>query len=112
MSPTDLIAKAKGQGVQLVADGQHLRCKYRRGLPEELKAELVSHKPVLLAYLTGFADGVVYQINSPADLPSEWRMEWEERAAIMEYDGGLTREQAEYYALVEIVKQMARVQKS
>ncbi len=31
----------------------------------------------------------------PEALPMDWRIEWEERAAIMEYDGGLTREEAE-----------------
>jgi hypothetical protein len=112
MNPAELIAKAEDQGVHLVADGSHLRCKYRSGLPEELKAELVAHKPVLLAYLSGFGDGAMCRIKSPADLPSEWRLEWEERAAIMEYDGGLSRELAEHLALVEIVNQMSAVQKS
>jgi hypothetical protein len=34
-----------------------------------------------------------------ADLTSTQREEWEERAAIMEFDGGLTRENAEAAAL-------------
>lgn len=106
------MAKIEGLGVHLVADGLHLRCKYRSGLPEELKAELVAHKPVLLAYLSGFAAGTTCRIKSPADLPSEWRLEWEERAAIMEYNGGLTREMAKHLALVEIVKQMAVIHKN
>ena len=32
------------------------------------------------------------------DWPEDWREEYEERAAIMEYDGGLQREQAEQWA--------------
>ena len=36
----------------------------------------------------------------------DWRIEWEKRATIMEYDGGLTREQAESEALKDILRQM------
>lgn len=43
---------------------------------------------------------------SPADLPGDWRLEWEERAAIREYDGGQAREHAEAEALREIVERM------
>jgi hypothetical protein len=43
------------------------------------------------------------------DLDSEWRVEWEERAAVMEYDGGLPRERAEAAALATIVRAMERV---
>lgn len=42
----------------------------------------------------------------PEALPMDWRIEWEKRAAIMEYDGGLTREQAESEALKGILRQM------
>ena len=41
-----------------------------------------------------------------ADLPPDWRLEFEERAAIREYDGGQLREHAESDALVEIVARM------
>jgi hypothetical protein len=40
------------------------------------------------------------------DLTGDWLVLWDERAAIMEYDGGLPREQAEHLALVEITAQM------
>ncbi len=39
-------------------------------------------------------------------LPMKWRIEWEERAAIMEYDGGLTRARAEAEALADVLRQM------
>lgn len=42
------------------------------------------------------------------DLPMDGRIEYEERAAILEYDGGLTREKAEKQALEEIVRRMER----
>lgn len=42
--------------------------------------------------------GPVERMNL-ADLPPDWREEYEERAAIMEYDGGLSRPNAEVSAL-------------
>jgi hypothetical protein len=42
------------------------------------------------------------------DLPMDWRIEFEERAAILEYDGGLTREDAETQAFDEIRERMKR----
>ena len=40
------------------------------------------------------------------DLPMDWRIEYEERAAILEYDGGLTREDADAQALIEMRNRM------
>jgi hypothetical protein len=45
---------------------------------------------------------------APDDLPPEWHILWDERAAIMEYDGGLTREHAEAEPLAETVREMQR----
>lgn len=45
------------------------------------------------------------------DLPEDWQLLWDERAAIMEYDGNLPREVAEHLALVEIIAQMKKEQK-
>ena len=43
--------------------------------------------------------------------PSPWRDHWEERAAIMEYDGGLPRDEAEWEAfkIVEASMKEARM---
>jgi hypothetical protein len=38
----------------------------------------------------------------------EWRIEYEERAAILEYDGGLSREDADKQALEEILERLRR----
>ena len=43
---------------------------------------------------------------TPGDLPADWRVEWEERAAIREYEGGQAREHAEAEALREITARM------
>jgi hypothetical protein len=40
------------------------------------------------------------------DLDADWRVWFEERAAIMEYDGGLPRERAEAMALTETIRLM------
>ena len=42
----------------------------------------------------------------PEDLPPDWHFEWDERAAIMEYEGGLPRERAEFLALLDIGARM------
>ncbi len=44
----------------------------------------------------------------PEDLPIEWRLIWEERAAVMEYDGGIPRERAEALALSDTLSCMER----
>ena len=43
---------------------------------------------------------------TPASLPPDWHLLWDERAAIREYDGGLPRERAEALALADIVTLM------
>ncbi|UCC96593.1 MAG: hypothetical protein JSW66_12195, partial [Phycisphaerales bacterium] len=43
--------------------------------------------------------------------PMDWRIEYEERAAILEYDGGLTREEAEVQALREINARLKNAKK-
>ena len=48
----------------------------------------------------------------PEDLPMDWRVAWEERAAIKEYDGHLPRQQAEAEALAEVIGQMDQEGKS
>ena len=40
------------------------------------------------------------------DIPSDWMEEFEERAAILEYDGGLSREEANAQAMAEIKDRM------
>jgi hypothetical protein len=60
----------------------------------------------LLTIDLSFLNDAVRLVVSPADLQAEWREEWNERAAIMEYDGGLPRERAEHVALADIVRQM------
>jgi hypothetical protein len=44
--------------------------------------------------------------RTAAGLPPDWRLIWEERAAIMEFDGGLPRVNAERLALIDVTEQM------
>ena len=44
------------------------------------------------------------------DLPIDLRIEFEERAAILEYDGGLSRDDADRQALTEILERIKRVE--
>lgn len=46
-------------------------------------------------------------ITDPGQLPMDWRIDFEERAAILEYDGGLSRAAADAQALREILKRRA-----
>ena len=69
-------------------------------LTEEDRDLLRRLKPDLLALLdTSLA---------PDDLPPDWQELWVERAAIMEFDGGLCRERAEALALANVLDQMRR----
>jgi hypothetical protein len=44
---------------------------------------------------------------TPDDLPADWYVEWDMRAAHLEYDAGLPRERAERLALNDILRHMA-----
>jgi hypothetical protein len=46
--------------------------------------------------------------TAPVALPAEWHLLWEERAAILEYDGGQPREWAEARALAAVMEAMRR----
>lgn len=46
------------------------------------------------------------QCDTPGDLPSDWRCEFEEKAAEFEYDALLHRELAEHRAFLAILARM------
>ena len=46
------------------------------------------------------------------DLPMDWRIEYEERAAILQFDGGLSRNEADRQALREIAERIDRMKKN
>ncbi len=63
----------------------------------------VLHKPKILGALDGLGGNVVDFTKYYHTLNEDEHMEFEERAAIMEYDAGLTREEAEAQALHNVV---------
>ena len=51
-------------------------------------------------------------IIGPDSLPMDWRIELEERAAILEYNGGLSREEADIQAFREILERVENLTKT
>jgi hypothetical protein len=77
MAPSELIKQLTAAGCRLQADGDQLRVLgLERDLTDDLQAAIREHKEAILALLELY----------------------EERAAIMEYDGGLPRADAERQA--------------
>jgi len=72
--------------------------------PQVIEAELAARRK------QSAPDTEVRQPATPSieadDLPPDWHFLWDERAAIMEYDGGLPRERAEAEALAAILRLM------
>lgn len=87
MTTSDVIGLCRSRGIALIPDAARLKFRAPIGaLDDQLRAELVAHKADILVRL-GIA----------ADPDAEHC--FQERAAIMEYEGGLTRDQAEAAAL-------------
>ena len=82
-----LLDQARRAGLSVVAEGDRLRIRGPRRA-ERLALSLIANKVAVLAVL---ADRTI----TVAELPPDWRVEFEERAAIREYDGGQLREHAE-----------------
>jgi hypothetical protein len=101
-----LLEEARAAGLIVLAEGGRLRIRGPRRA-EPIAQRLIAHKDAVL--------GALAAQQSPArgvrveDLDPDWRVEWEERAAIMEFEGGAPRERAEAAALAEIIKKMRAV---
>lgn len=94
MTTTDLLAAVRARGGDLRAEGDRLRGT----APPDLRAAIAERKPELLALLHAEA--------ALASLSEAEREEYEERAAIREYDGGTPREEAERLALEEVTRRL------
>lgn len=91
MTATDLLARLQSSGVSISTHGDRLAIDAPKGaLTDALLSELRTHKAALMGLLVAnaaaFADP-----GSVADLLADWG----ERAAMMEYEGGLSRADAE-----------------
>ena len=62
-----------------------------------------------LERLRAVREGVALNAPHPptiGELPTDQRIDFEERAAILEYEGGLSREEADRKALQEIIERL------
>ena len=109
MGTIELLRQAYVAGLDVRAVGGKL-CVSGLMRYEPLALELLDHKSELMPILQAVAIYGPYGEKTPqltpGDLPADWRLEWEERAAIREYDGGQAREHAEAEALDEILARM------
>ena len=91
MAANALIALAEA-GVVLVADAGRLRFRSpTSALTDDLRADVAACRPALVALV---AAGGVLPVER-GSWPEPWRTEVEERAGILQFDGGLSREDAE-----------------
>jgi hypothetical protein len=99
-----LLARLRSEDVRLAPDGDHLIVDAPKGLlTPTLKDTLLHHKAALLSLLQ--EDAPTAEIT-PADLPADWRVEWEELAANRESETGKAKEHAEAEALHDIIVRM------
>jgi hypothetical protein len=101
MNALDLLLTLEARGVVLTSDGARLIVDSPKGALTATDLDALRRlKPALLAIL---------EVRlTAADLSAEWYEVWDERAAIMEYDGGLPRERADAMALADVLQAMVR----
>src|SRR5262245_4058925 len=93
MDGLTLLEQARSAGLTvIVQDDKLVICGPRRA--GHLAEQLLARKGEII-------DALTVQSLTPGDLPGDWRVFWEERAAVREYDGHLTREIAEILALAD-----------
>jgi hypothetical protein len=99
MTPLNLLLNLASRGVVLVPRDGKLVVDAPVGVLHESDREMLArHKAELLALLIAGA--------APDVLPPDCHLLWDERAAIIEYDGKIPRERAEALALTEILGRM------
>jgi hypothetical protein len=86
MTAAGLIAQILAAGGKVTADGPDLVLTAPRPLPTELLGKLKAHKPDILAAL------------AIDDQAADLREHFEERAAMLQYDAGLPRAEAQLKA--------------
>ena len=99
MSPLALLAHTLAEGVTVRAEAGALKAAPSSKLSSDLRDQLRAQKPALLMLLTTLP---LSGLDAPAVAD---RLEaWAERAAIMEYCGGLPRAEAEAEAWRRVVQ--------
>lgn len=100
MGGLGLLNQARAAGLDVRTVGNRLRLCGPQRL-ESIALELLRCKAEIVPILE-----TARSIREPGELPADWRVEWEERTAIREYEGGQAREHAEAEAFTEIPARM------
>jgi hypothetical protein len=86
VSAADALKQARAAGIRVGIDGDHLALEASAPPPGEVLDLLARYKADILTLLRPGSDGWSGE---------DWRESFEERAGIVEFDGGLPRDQAE-----------------
>jgi hypothetical protein len=100
-----LLQEARAAGLIVSVEGERLKIRGPRQA-DPIARKLIAHKSAVVDALQAEERRAVPHAIFPNDLTPEWHFLWDERAAIMEYDGGMTTEHAEAAALNDILQQM------
>jgi hypothetical protein len=100
MDGLTLLEQARTAGLTLIVQGGKLVIRGPRRA-DRLAEQLLARKGEIL-------DALTLESLTPSNLPSEWHLMWDERAAIMESEGTLPRERAEALALADVLRAMER----
>lgn len=85
MNAVEILHDLRDQGFRFQVTGERLRVAPSQKLTDDVRAVIRAHRSEILEALTTDAE----------DIDADAREYLDERAAIAEYDGGLSREQAE-----------------
>jgi hypothetical protein len=94
MSALQVVAAARNAGIDIATDGGDLVLEALAPPPDDLLEALRRHKTAIVELLQPRADGWSAE---------DWQAFFNERAAIAEFDGGLSRNTAEAQAFAECV---------
>ena len=93
MSAAAALKAARAAGIRVAVDGRDLVLEAAVPPPEAILIALRQHKAEIVRLLAGEEGWTV----------EDWRAYFDERSAVREYDGGLTRAEAERLALEDTV---------
>ncbi len=105
MDALTLLAEARKAGLAVLVEGDRLRVRGPRRA-EAIAKKLLALKPAVVQALAAQGTPAVSPSPGPRALPPDWFVLWDERAAIMEYDGKMSREHAEARALADVLRLM------
>lgn len=94
MTAAAIIASALASGVRVKLDGDRLVLSAANQPDDRLLEELRRKKPEIVEYLCGFS----------AWRDEDWQALFDERAGIVEFDGGMSRSEAEAAAADEVAR--------